>query len=184
MKICWNLLTIIIQDVDTFSSEKIWRNITLHYQLILCSEWVPSEWESKQLIKNDHSPSIVKRNAAWLETNPLNFKLLSIIHNNTSTCGKAHALLSSHIKIHGHISKFMNIFVQNCFGLFCLKWTFCLELCTTFSLEKAILWIEDSYFSQKQSFEVENILMDLLQMHRFSLHETAGLLMNPHLIHK
>ncbi len=38
---------------------------------------------------------------------------------------------------------------------------------------KAILWIEDSYFSQKKSFEVENILMDLLQMHRFSLHETG-----------
>ncbi len=56
---------------------------------------------------------------------------------------------------------------------------------------KAILWIEDSYFSQKKSFEVENILMDLLQMHRFSLHETGlmdgsprGFIMNPHLIHK
>ncbi len=29
------------------------------------------------------------------------------------------------------------------------------------SLEKAILWIEDLHFSQKQPFEVKNILMDL-----------------------
>ncbi len=45
-----------IQDVDEFvySLEQIWRNVTLHY-LLACgesSEWVPSEWESKQLIKN------------------------------------------------------------------------------------------------------------------------------------
>ncbi len=34
------------------SSEQIWRNVSLHaLQWILCSEWVPSEWESKQLIK-------------------------------------------------------------------------------------------------------------------------------------
>ncbi len=29
----------------------------------------------------------------------------------------------------------------------------------TFSLEKAILWIEDSYFNQKQWFKVKNVLM-------------------------
>ncbi len=45
-----------IQDVDEFVSswEQIWRNLALGnllHQLILCSEWVPSEWESKQLIK-------------------------------------------------------------------------------------------------------------------------------------
>ncbi len=32
---------------------------------------------------------------------------------------------------------------------------------TTFSLETAILWIEDSYFSRRQQFEVKNIWMDL-----------------------
>ncbi len=35
-----------------FSSEQIWRNVSsLAHQWIICSEWVPSEWESKQLIK-------------------------------------------------------------------------------------------------------------------------------------
>ncbi len=45
-----------IQDVDEFvsSSEQIWEIVALNQLLtkwILCSEWVPSEWESKQLIK-------------------------------------------------------------------------------------------------------------------------------------
>ncbi len=41
-----------IQDVDEFVSlsEQVWRNVSLARQWILCSEWVPSEWESKQLI--------------------------------------------------------------------------------------------------------------------------------------
>ncbi len=29
----------------------------------------------------------------------------------------------------------------------------------TFSLEKAVFWMENSYFSQKQQFEVKNVLM-------------------------
>ncbi len=51
-----------IQDVDEFvcSSEQIWYNLSLHH--LLCSEWVPSEWESKQLIqhhnKHHSSPSV------------------------------------------------------------------------------------------------------------------------------
>ncbi len=44
-----------IQNVDEFVSysEQVWREIK-HYitHQILCSEWVPSEWESKQLIEN------------------------------------------------------------------------------------------------------------------------------------
>ncbi len=36
---------------------------------------------------------------------------------------------------------------------------------TTFSMEKALLLIKDSYFSQKQQFEVKNVLMlDLFQL--------------------
>ncbi len=50
---------------------------------------------------------------------------------------------------------------------------------TTFSLEEALLWIMDSYFSQKQRFEVKNILMmDLFLKHvsfRFMM-ITCGLL--------
>ncbi len=30
---------------------------------------------------------------------------------------------------------------------------------TTFSQDKLVLWIEDSYFSWKQQFEVKNVLM-------------------------
>ncbi len=44
----------VIQDVDEFvsSSEPIWRNVSLRaLRWILYNEWVPSEWESKQLIK-------------------------------------------------------------------------------------------------------------------------------------
>ncbi len=44
-----------IQDVDEFvsSSDQIWRNVALSltHQWMLCSEWVPSEWQSKQLKK-------------------------------------------------------------------------------------------------------------------------------------
>ncbi len=42
-----------IQDVDEFvsSSDLEKCSITLAQQWMLCSEWVPSEWESKQLIK-------------------------------------------------------------------------------------------------------------------------------------
>ncbi len=47
------IIIIIIQDANKFvsSSEQIWWNLALDHQWILCSEWVPSEWESKQLIK-------------------------------------------------------------------------------------------------------------------------------------
>lgn len=31
------------------SSEQIWINVVLYHQLIICSKWVPSEWEGKQL---------------------------------------------------------------------------------------------------------------------------------------
>ncbi len=47
MKICWKCTPHqAIQDEDEIvsSSEQIWRNLTLHLQWILCSEWVPSEW--------------------------------------------------------------------------------------------------------------------------------------------
>ncbi len=64
---------------------------SLAHQWILCSEWVPSEWESKQLIKtsqestsNPHHSGLSIKVLKWkaaclLETNPLkhfNFKLL------------------------------------------------------------------------------------------------------------
>ncbi len=47
---------------------------SLTHQRILCSEWVPSEWESKQLIKT-FSPSI---NVSWSEKLWLIFMFLSV----------------------------------------------------------------------------------------------------------
>ncbi len=42
---------------------------SLAHQLILCSEWVPSEWESKQLIKHHNNPhhSSPSVNVLWSE---------------------------------------------------------------------------------------------------------------------
>ncbi len=55
IKICWKCAyRQAIQDVEEFvsSSDLEKCSITsLAHQWILCSEWVPSEWESKQLIK-------------------------------------------------------------------------------------------------------------------------------------
>ncbi len=58
------------RDVDKFvsSSEQIWRNFVLHqlaHQCILCSEWVPSEWESKQLIKHHNNPHDSRPSVLW-----------------------------------------------------------------------------------------------------------------------
>ncbi len=47
-----HLLKIYIKDIHecVSSLEQIWRNVALHH--LLCSEWVPSERESKQLMLN------------------------------------------------------------------------------------------------------------------------------------
>ncbi len=73
---------------------------------------------------------------------------------------KVHPLVSSHTKVHRHI----------CLELFSLvnsvwPWHISLLIQTRwrFHWNKAILWIEDSYFSLNQYFEVKKILMDLLQ---------------------
>ncbi len=56
-KTSWNFThSQAFQDVDelVFSSEQIQRNVSispLAHQKIICSEWVPSGWESKQLTK-------------------------------------------------------------------------------------------------------------------------------------
>ncbi len=55
LKICWKYPhPQAIQDVDEFYSSSDLEKCSipsLVHQWILCSEWVPSEWESKQLIK-------------------------------------------------------------------------------------------------------------------------------------
>ncbi len=59
-------------------SEQIWRNVALRHLFtdepihrtftdsLLYSEWVPSEWESKQLIKTNYPQVIIK--AFYLHT--------------------------------------------------------------------------------------------------------------------
>ncbi len=41
---------------------QIWRKVafkSLAHQWMLCSEWVPSKWESKQLIKHHNNPQVI-----------------------------------------------------------------------------------------------------------------------------
>ncbi len=67
MKLCWKYTyPCTIQDVDEFvsSSDLEKCSITsLAHQWILCSEWVPSEWESKQLII-----TVIHTTLVWLLT--------------------------------------------------------------------------------------------------------------------
>ncbi len=55
MEICWKCAHhLAIQDVDEFVSSldlEKFSITSLAYQWIFCSEWVPSEWEFKQLTK-------------------------------------------------------------------------------------------------------------------------------------
>ncbi len=118
---------------------------SLAYQWILCSEWVPSEWESKQLIKvsqystgNPHvsSPSI---NILWSK-NP------SIIHNNVSSSEKFHPLLSSYIKIHQHICLELtwNVFAWKHFWTF-LAWSVHISLLVQIAQMPIFYWGKQYY---------------------------------------
>ncbi len=75
-------------------------------------------------------------------------KYQSIVHNNTSSSEKAHLLLFPHIKIYRYIclETFWTV-------LACKRCLSCAYFSPdsdeiTFSLEKEILWIEESYFSK------------------------------------
>ncbi len=113
--------------------------------------------ESKQLIKHHNKPhhSSPSVNVLWskrlhvckkqIYQDVINFKPLILakipvhIHINTSSSEKVYPLLSSHIKVYRHI---WTVFTcKRC--LICAYFTLDLIF---FSLEKAILWIEDSYF--------------------------------------
>ncbi len=95
----------------------------LAHQWIICSEWVPSEWESKLLIRTLQSYvfKINKSIKIFLALIRCFWpKYQSIIHNNASSSETVHFLVSSHIKIHQHI----------CLGLFftvfiCKQWFIC-----------------------------------------------------------
>ncbi len=161
MKMC---STQVIQDVDEFVSSSELEKCSipsLAQQWILCSEWVPSEWESKQLIKHHNNPQVIhttpvhqlmsceakscvfvnKSIKTFLTSNYCFWpKYEFIIHNNFSSSEKVHLLLSSNIKIHPHI----------CLKLFwtvlaCKRCLICADISpdsdqTTFSLEETILW--------------------------------------------
>ncbi len=150
-----NLFLHLKTDFDKFSIT------SLAHQWILCSEWVPSEWESKQLIQNTIPVTLsVKsckfvRNKSIIKTLKLYNHFESIIQNNASSSEKVHPLLSSQIKVHPHIC--LECFLPEIYVYFSP------DSEMTFSLEKAILRIEDYYFSHKWQFEVKSVLMmDLL----------------------
>ncbi len=106
---------------------------------MLCSEWVPSEWESKQLIKNINKS---------IKTFLLKYK--SIIHNNASCSEKVHLMLSLTLKSR-------HILVSSCFVN--AAWSELISLLIqtrTLSLQEALLWT---------NILVKNILMlDLFQL--------------------
>ncbi len=78
MKMCWRFTyPHVILDADEFvySSKQIWKFlVSLAHQWILCSEWVPQEWESKKLIKTNnnlqviHSPSVHQLTSCEVKT--------------------------------------------------------------------------------------------------------------------
>ncbi len=119
-----------IQDVDEFVSSSDLEKcsiISVAHQWMLCSEWVPSEWESKQLLKhhnihsNPHhsSPSVnvlwskkicvCKKQIYHLDVLKLSLwlKWESIIHNNhspmkkvaSSESGKKYAQIKHHLQV-------------------------------------------------------------------------------------
>ncbi len=57
-----------IQTEPVYSSEQIWRSLDLHH--LLTNEWVPLEWESKQLIKHHNNPQVTDTspsvNVLWI----------------------------------------------------------------------------------------------------------------------
>ncbi len=135
------------------SSKEIWEKnsiTSLAHQWILCSDWVPSEWESKQLIKTSKQPTPLQyTNILWCEKLRVCMKQIyhwgmltlnhrfwlkqhSIIHYNIPSSEKVHSLLSTHIKIHQH---------------FCLK----LLMTGTWSVHIYLLIQQDDLFFTDES---------------------------------
>ncbi len=160
MRICWKgLLPEAIQDVVEFVSLSYLEKCSitsLAHQRMLCSEWVPSQWESKQLIKHHNNPQVIHttpahqltswedkscmfvRNKSTIKTNKstiltsnncLRLKYESIIHNKASSNEKIHLLLS----LTSTSTKY------SCIELLCLVMV--LDLCRSLS------WFRQNYFS-------------------------------------
>ncbi len=139
---------------------------SLAHQWIICCEWVPSEWGSKQLIKKHHnnphhsSPSCEVYKAACLyKINPSrHFKckqsLLSKIwvHNQfkASSCENVLLLLSSYIK-NICLELFLTVFICKQYSI-CAWFSHYLDEMTFFSLEKATLWINNSFETLNDGF--------------------------------
>ncbi len=122
----------------------------------LCSEWVPSEWESDKNITITHTAPV--HQLVSLEDKRWNKSIskTSIIHNSASSSETVHHVVS-HIKIQPHI---------------CLKHDLCRfspdSEQMTWSLEK--VWLD--YFSQQWWFEVKMMCwwwICFLQTHSFCL---------------
>ncbi len=181
MKICWRFThPQAIKDVDSFFSIRTdlekFSITSLAHQWILCSEWVPSEWESKKLIKHHKNPQVIhiQSKNLWSEKlcvckrhksiktilNPCFWlKYESSIHGIAFSNDKVHHLLSQH----WHIRTVLDCFLckQCMIGANFLpdsnKMTFP-------QINQYYGWIEDSHFTRKQGFEVFKTFFFLTNM--------------------
>ncbi len=132
--IYWKMYCIHSQAIqDDFSlTEKIWINLALllAHLWILCSEWVPSEWESKQLIKTSQSST----------TNPHD--------SNTSI----NILWSEKLHVYNNIHADIFDFKRVLYALYCLlKPKYCLHECY---YKHAAFHFIHFYFCVNYSFNV------------------------------
>ncbi len=107
---------------------------------IICSEWVPSEWESKTADKKHHTnpqeihmipvnQSILvlwSKSCVFLRNKPIlkAIQFKPILYNKASSCEKVYPLLSFHIKIQWYICSelFCTIFLNNALSCRVLSW--------------------------------------------------------------
>ncbi len=85
---------------------QIWRNMSVFQQWMLCSEWVPSEWESDKNITIIHTTPVHQLMSGEAKSWNKSIKTFSTpmwVHNNTSSSEQVHLLLS-HIKVQPCIS--------------------------------------------------------------------------------
>ncbi len=132
------------------------------HQWMLCSEWVPSEWESKQLIKTSHvihttpvdqlmsceeQNCVCKKqfNHQGIVTFKKTNKIESMIYKNISTTDEVHLRLFSDIKIQPH----MCFYQTHSFSFLICGLLWCIISCLdshsdgTHSLQSIHYWASD-----------------------------------------
>ncbi len=138
---------------------------SLSHQWILCSEWVPSEWESKQLIKHHNNPQVIHttpvhqltsgEDKSWNKFSIKTFLTQIRVHNNASLQWKSASPVVSHIKIQPHI----------CLQLFCLvnaAWSVQIYLLT--QTRTLFHWRKHYYWLWSHILVTNVLTMDLFQL--------------------